>query len=270
MDRGHSRTRLTADLRSLGLRVGQNLLVHCSLGQVRPDGGPATLLGAIRDVTGPAATLVVPAQTTWNSVTSRVFREATAHLDEAGRARHFTELPAFDPLFTPSSGMGLFAEYVRTQPGAARSAHPQSSFAAIGPRAADAMSTHDLNCHLGERSPLGWLYDTSAAILLLGVGYSVCTAFHLAEYRLRPRPRRMTYDCFTVSRGARVKRKFRDIELDDSDFGLIGDELDLTDNTDGARGYGVVGSARSKLVPLREAVHFATSWMNENRKISTR
>ena len=61
------------------------------------DGGGATLLGAIQDVAGPAATLVVPAQTAWNSLTSRAFRAATAGLDPDGYARYVAAMPGFDP-----------------------------------------------------------------------------------------------------------------------------------------------------------------------------
>ena len=53
--------RLTADLRSLGLLPGQNLLVHCSLSAIGwVDGGPATLLQAIADVTGTTETSPTP------------------------------------------------------------------------------------------------------------------------------------------------------------------------------------------------------------------
>jgi aminoglycoside 3-N-acetyltransferase len=33
----------------------------------------------------------------------------------------------------------------------------------------------------GEHSPLARLEEVGAQVLLLGVGYDVCTAFHLAE-----------------------------------------------------------------------------------------
>ena len=78
-----SREQLAAELRSLGLRPGQDLLIHCSLRRIGPvEGGAATLLDALLDVTGPQATLVVPAQTTLNSFTSREFHAAVAGLDE--------------------------------------------------------------------------------------------------------------------------------------------------------------------------------------------
>jgi aminoglycoside 3-N-acetyltransferase len=265
-----SREQLAADLRSLGLRPGQDLLIHCSLRRVgQVDGGAATLLAAIQDVAGPAATLVVPAQTAGNSLTSRAFRAATAGLDPDGYARYVAAMPGFDPASTPSAGMGAFAEHVRTRPRARRSAHPQSSFAALGPSAAAAMAVHDLDCHLGERSPLRWLYDAGAAILLIGVGYSACTAFHLAEYRLSGVLPTQEYHCFSVSGQTRAAHQFTDICLDDSDFALIGIALDAVTWPDSGAAVrrGHVGMAACTLLPMSAAVDFARSWMESHRGV---
>jgi aminoglycoside 3-N-acetyltransferase len=260
---------LAADLRLLGLRRGQDLLIHCSLRRVgRVDGGAGTLLNAIMGVAGPLATLVVPALTTENSFSSAAFRAATDHLTAEERARYVAAMPGFDPVSTPSSGMGWFAEYLRTRPSACRSSHPQSSFAAIGPRAHACTRVHDLDCRYGERSPLGWLYAADAAILLLGVGYSVCTAFHLAEYRMPGNPRRRPYHCFTADGGTRAEREFIDLALDDRDFGELGADLEsaaLLDR-DGPR-RGKVGAAECRLVPLRMAVDFACSWLEIHRRL---
>jgi len=177
-------------------------------------------------------------------------------------------MPGFDPASTPSAGMGILAEYLRTRPSAKRSSHPQTSFAAIGPRASACVSVHDLDCHIGERSPLGWLYAAGAAILLLGVGYSACTAFHLAEYRLPGELPRRRYHCFTGEGGTRVEREFTDIALDDSDFAALGAELESAAGRDTTYGLrkGQVGSAACRLVPLRTAVDFACSWLEIHRK----
>lgn len=262
-----SREQLTADLRCLGLQRGQDLLIHCSLRRIGPvEGGAAALLDALLDVSGPQATLVVPAQTALNSLTSRDFRTAVAGLEEAERARFVAAMPGFDPARTPSHKMGAFAEYLRMHPSAVRSRHPQTSFAALGLRARTCTSVHDLDCHLGDRSPLGWLYAADAAVLLLGVGYMACTAFHLAEYRLPWTLPYQVYQCFTVAEGERVRREFTAPVLDDSDFGRLGAALEA--GTAVALRRGRVGSGTGRLVSLRAAVDFGVSWLTIHRRQS--
>ncbi len=71
-----TRERLAPDLRALGVRPGQTLLVHASLrriGWVRA--GAWTVVAALTDVLGPDGTLVAAAGTLENSLTSRAFRE---------------------------------------------------------------------------------------------------------------------------------------------------------------------------------------------------
>jgi aminoglycoside 3-N-acetyltransferase len=264
------RARLAADLRSLGLRRGQDLLVHCSMRRLGPVvGGAATLLAALRDVATHDATIVVPAHTAGNSLTSRTFRAVTTNLNQEEHARYVANMPGFDPASTPSAGMGAFAEHVRTHPEARRSAHPQSSFAAVGPVAAAAMAVHDLDCHLGERSPLRWLYDADAAIVMLGVGYAACTAFHLAEYRLPGEQRWREYHCFIGSGTARTEHRYTDIDLDDSDFEQLGAALDAAVWRDAgaAPRRGRVGMAACTLMRMRSVVDFARSWMAEHRRL---
>ena len=254
--------RLTADLRALGVRPGQDLLIHCALRQVgRIDGGAATLIDALRAAAGPAATLVVPTQTTLKSFTAKAFLTATAGYSAEQLAQYLAAMPGFDPASTPSAGMGALAEHVRTRQGACRSSHPHTSFTALGPRAAACASIHDLDCHLGERSPLGWLYAADAAILLLGVGYTACTAFHLAEYRLPgPLPLRR-YTCFTAADGARTKHEFTDVAFDDSDFARLGAAI----GPEPFVLHGQVGAALSLLLPVRAAVDFALAWFLDHR-----
>ena len=206
---------------------------------------------------------MAPAQTTLNSLTSRDFHAAVVGLDEDERARFVAAMPGFDPARTPSQGMGAFAEYLRTCPSAVRSRHPQASFAALGRRARACTSVHDLDCHLGDRSPLGWLHAADAAVLLLGVGYTSCTSFHLAEYRLPWMHPVQVYHCFTAKEGRRVEHKFTAVALDDSDFARLGAALEA-DPSSGVR-QGHVGFGTGRMVPFRTAVDFAVSWLRAHR-----
>lgn len=246
-------TSLAGDLRALGVH-GQDVLVHASLRRIGC--GPAAVLAALRETAG---TVAVPAQTPLSSPTSRAFEQATAGFDARQAAEFRCRLPGFDRASSPSQGMGAFAEHVRTRPEAFRSGHPLTSFAAIGPRALACTVRHDLDSHLGDRSPLGWLYERDAAILLLGVGYAVCTAFHLAEYRLPAR--RRDYQCLVSDGGARRELRFSGIVLDDEDFPRLGAHLDGEPFVRRGR----VGGADSRLLPIRAAVDTAVAWMRENR-----
>src|SRR6185503_17598020 len=146
------------------------------------------------------------------------------------------------------------------------SVHPQSSFAALGPLAADLMAGHDPTCHYGERSPLARLAGRSAKVLLLGVSYEVCTAFHLAEYRV-PQPPRRRYECVVAGPGGAGRRWFRyeDVVLDDTDFAVLGGALEASDIGPRVVRAGAVGRAPCRLLLLREAVAFAADWIRANR-----
>lgn len=254
-----TRSSLADDLRHLGVRAGSVLLVHSAM---RPlgwvCGGSQAVVLALRDVLGPEGTVVVPTHTPDNSdpATWR-YRPVPAEWWPVIRA----ELPGFDPAITPSRWMGVIAETVRTWPGARRSSHPQVSFAALGPRAAEIVDGHPLAGMLGERSPLGRLYDLDADVLLLGVGHESNTSLHLAEYR-RPDPPRACFGAAVrTPDGGRQWVWWEDVALDASDFHLLGEDLDAS----GVVRFGYVGGAWSRLMRQRAAVDFAVEWIAAHR-----
>jgi aminoglycoside 3-N-acetyltransferase len=256
-----NRESLARDLRSLGVIPGQTLLVHASLRRIGwVSGGAGAVVAALRQVLGQEATLVVPASTADNSDTSRLYQARTTGMtsDEIGRYRD--AMPPFT-LERPSIGTGRIAECVRTAPGAVRSEHPQTSFAALGPQAGMLMSGHQFDCHLGESSPLGRLYKAGAWVLLMGVGYEACTCFHLAEYRYVPFPPRQVYGCVVAEQGQRRWRSYEDVVLDDRDFAALGAAFDQTGHV--IRGH--VGQAQCLLAPIAAAVDFATEWLRQHR-----
>lgn len=259
------RADLTADLRALGVSAGQVLLVHASMHRFgRIPGGAATVVAALRDAIGAEGTLVVPTGTASNSDTSRLHARRTAGMNADQVREYRAAMPAFDPATTPSDEMGQVAEQVRTTPGAIRSCHPQSSFAAIGPMAHEMTGGHAPDCHLGESSPLARLYETGAWILLLGVGYDACSAFHLAEYRYTPDPPRRAYRCVVTVDGRATWWEYHDVVLDDRDLVGIGTDLDATGHVLKGR----VAEADCRLMPLVPAVDFATAWLRRHRTLS--
>lgn len=253
---------LADKLLALGLARGMTLLVHASLRSIGwVEGGAEAVAAALRQVLSPAGTLVVATPTAENSDTSRDYLSRIAGMTAPQVLDYQRAMPPFDRAATPA-GSGLIAEAVRTTAGAIRSAHPQSSFAAIGPLARPLMKRHAISCHLGEDSPLGKLYQADAWILLLGVGYASCTALHLAEYRYQEKPLLRSYRCVVRHRGEAQWRRFTDVVLDDSDFTDIGDALD--GNIACKRGH--VGKAEYRLVLMKDVVDYTADWMRAHRQ----
>ncbi|MCK2219655.1 AAC(3) family N-acetyltransferase [Actinomadura sp. ATCC 31491] len=241
---------------------GQVVLLHSSLRSLGPvEGGAGTVVAALRGLLGPDGTLAVPTGTSGNSDTSPLYRAAVAGMTAAEVAAYRDRMPAFDPATTPSQGMGVIAEHVRTLPGARRSGHPQTSLAAVGPLAARITGGHARDCLLGERSPIARLYDAGARVLLLGVGYDKCTAFHLAEYRRTAHPPRRTYRAVVDDGDGRGWCEFEDVALDAGDFPALGAAFEET----GVVRRGRVGAAGARLFPLRSAVDYAVDWLAANR-----
>jgi aminoglycoside 3-N-acetyltransferase len=258
-----TRQSLAEDLRALGIRAGQVLLVHASLRKLGPvAGGAGEVVAALRQAVGRTGTLVVPTGTAGNSDTSREFLSRTTGLTDGQIARYKAAMPPFDPATTPSQGMGRLAETIRTTPGAVRSIHPQTSFAALGPRARQLTSGHAMDCHLGESSPLGRLYEEGAWILLLGVGFAACSAFHLAEYRYAPDPPTRRYRCVIDVGGRAVWHEYRDVVLDDREFGEMGADFN---RATGLTAQGRVGRAESRLLPMVPMVDYAVNWLRQRR-----
>ncbi|ACQ78655.1 Aminoglycoside N(3')-acetyltransferase [Beutenbergia cavernae DSM 12333] len=267
-----TRSSLAQDLAALGVRPGETLLVHSSLSSLGwVCGGAPAVVDALLDALGPDGTLAVPTHSMDNTDPAG-WQAPPVPEDWWPLIR--AEMPGYDPRTSPTRGMGRIPDAVRAVPGAVRSAHPQSSFTALGARAAEVTEPHPLECNLGDDSPLGHLERLGARVLLLGVGYDACTTFHLAEYRV-PRPRLAPSSCAVLrADGTREWVTYTDVELDDEGFPELGAAFEAAAHDDdgaasGAGGGGVVvgrvGDATARLFPLAAAAAFATAWLTEHR-----
>ncbi|WP_329548324.1 AAC(3) family N-acetyltransferase [Streptomyces sp. NBC_01356] len=248
-----TRDTVSAQLLSLGVRPGETLLLHSSLSSLGwVCGGAVAVVQGLLDTLGPDGTLVVPTQ---SGDLSDPALWSNPPVPEEWWPAIRAAMPAYDPLVTPARGVGVIPETVRNWPGALRSAHPQTSFAAIGPGAAAVVDGHAPDCRLGERSPLARLEDMGARVLLLGAGYDACTAFHLAEYRI-PSP------LVEVGRPAAGGwEEVTEVSISSERFDELGSDFER----DRPVVRGRVGAADTRLFPVADAVAYAERWLALHR-----
>jgi aminoglycoside 3-N-acetyltransferase len=249
------------DLRRLGVRPGDVLMVHASMRRV---GGDAShVVAAIDEVLGEDGTwmMTLGAEDEWSWVNERPEEEREALL--AGT-------PPFDKLITPAEqDNGVLAEVFRTAPGTVVSDHPEGRFAARGRRATELM--HDVPWHdyYGKGSPLERLLEMDGKVLRLGADIDTVTLLHHAEW-LAPIENKRRVRRHRVVQGDRGEPVVRVVDtLDDSEGiadyeGVEGDEFGviLTDYLATGRAQtGQVGGAQSELIDGRDLVRFAVDWI---------
>ena len=269
-----SRTGLAQDLRALGVREGDLLMVHASLRAIGPvEGGPPQVLGALLDAAvGPGGTIA--AFVSWDR-SPYVETLDGAVLDERERQAW----PAFDPAANPEpyAEFGALNRFICSHPAVRRSPHPDASFAAIGRRADEITREHPLVEGYGPGSPLGRIVRMQGRVLLLGAGLDSVTVLHHAEVLADiPGKRRVSYEVPLATPGGK-----RWLPAENFDTNGILDEFAVAGRPDAveaiARDYvaggqgrrGRVGAAACHLFEAAHIVDFGVRWL-ESRFGSTR
>lgn len=150
---------LVIGLRDLGVQPGDLVFVHASLSRFGyVEGGPRTVIEALRETIGPDGTLAMPA------FTFGLLNEPAPMLD----IRH-------SPCW-----VGKTYELFRTEYATHRSHHITHSVAAAGPLAEALTGAHG-RTPFGETSPFVQLARRGGKLLLMGVSHNSNTTMHAVE-----------------------------------------------------------------------------------------
>lgn len=177
-----TRQELTRDLKSLGLRSGDLVMVHSSMRSVGPIlGGPNEMIEALLESVGPSGTVMMYVD--WEDGAQRYTRaDGETPLAPARR----DAWPAFDPAKARADrSYGILPEFLRTWPGARRSGNPGASVTAVGGQAEWICADHPLNYGYGPGSPLAKLVEARGRVLLLGSPLENVTLLHFSEHAAR-------------------------------------------------------------------------------------
>lgn len=256
-----TRSDLRADLERLGVRGGDVVMVHAAMSKVgRLLNGPDALIGALRDAVGAEGTLA--AYTDWDARYDEL-------LDAQGRVRSEwrDHIPAFDVQASRAiRGHGVLPEFLRTTPGAIRSANPGASVAAIGSRAAWLTADHSIDYGYGAQSPFAKLVQAEGKVLMVGAPLDTMTLLHHAEHLAGIPGKLIRRQEVPFAEAGRVTWRFvEEFEtaepvvrgLADDYFARIAEEFLAT----GRGSRGLIGQADSVLVDAAPVVAFAVEWL---------
>jgi len=259
-----TRRHLQDQLRALGLGPGDAVMVHAAMRRVGPLlNGPDALIGAIRDVVGSNGTLLCYVD--WDAC----YDDAA---DEEGRIPESLkpDIPPFDPRSSRANrDHGVFAEFVRTTPGALRSGNPGASVAAIGAKAKWFTADHPLDYGYGEGSPFARLVKAGGKVLMAGAPLDTISILHHAEHLARIPGKRIRRLEVPLLEDGRTRWRMIE-EFDTSDPVVDGLDPDYFRTiveeflSQGRGARGLVGSAPSVLVPAAEIVAFAVGWLESH------
>ncbi|MDP3174994.1 MAG: aminoglycoside 3-N-acetyltransferase [Phenylobacterium sp.] len=264
-----TRASLAADLGRLGVCAGDAVMVHAAMRRVgRLLNGPDALLGALLDSMGPAGTILAYAD--WDALYDEL-------LDADGRVppEWRDQVPPYDPAASRAArDNGVLAEFVRTTPGALRSANPGASMVALGARAEWFTADHPLDYGYGEGSPLAKLVEANGKVLMVGAPFDTLTLLHHAEHLAQiPNKRVRRYEVpFAAPHGVEW-RMVEEFDTSDPVVGGLADDYfaDLVRGflASGQGVQGLVGEAPSLLVDAAAICAFAVDWLErEGRRVS--
>ena len=256
-------SQLVSDFTALGMRPGSVVMLHSSykaVGNVL--GGPPVVIDALLQTLTPQGTLMM--YVGWENSPPDYFVNTPP--DDVPDII-YREHPAYDPRTARAvRDHGVLAETFRTHPGVLRSAHPDSSFCALGQQAEYITRDHPFFYGYGENSPLEKLCQLNGYVLMLGAPLFTVTLLHYAEHKARLANKRIIrYRCPILLNGEKV---WVDLEEFDTGINVIDAEYGFQDIAGDylAAGGGVkgqVGQAETYLFDAAGIAAFGIRWLEE-------
>jgi len=205
----YSRGRLANDLRGLGIKTADTVMLYASVRAVgEVAGGPDQIHLAFKDVLTAEGTLMM-------------YASCPRYYDEVGRGNLTKEqereilekLPAFDALTARSArDNGTLVEFLRTYPDSRVNRHV-ARFVFCGKQAEHLMSPQPWNYALGSDSPLERFLMLNGKIVLLGSDHDAVTFLHYAEHVADiPGKRIVHYQVPVMEDGRRVWRDMEEFD----------------------------------------------------------
>ena len=258
---------VAAEIRALGVRTGDLLMLHAALRRIGPVVGAAEgVVEAVERAVGPDGTvlMVLGAVDDHDWVNSR---------PESERPELLADAEPFDHLRTPAlPDVGVLAEVLRTMPATVVNDHPEGRFAARGRLAHELLTDLPWDDYYGPGSALDRFVAAGGRVLRLGANPDTVTALHHAEY-LADVPDKLRVRRFRKVAGPTGPRIMVVECLDDEDgivpvdrqpaedyFSVILREYLAT----GRAATGTVGAATAELIDAADLVHFGAAWMTAN------
>jgi aminoglycoside 3-N-acetyltransferase len=258
-----TRSELATDLRKLGVRLGDAIMLHVSVKAIGwIVGGPDVVIQAPVDVLGQGGTLMM--YVAWKEDAPYSLAQLPGKWQEA----YLKECPPLDPARSRANrDWNILTEYLRTWPGAYRSGNPEASCVAVGAKAEWLTENHPLQYAYGPGSPLAKLLEVKGKVLLLGAPFGSITLLHYAENIAEvPNKQIVRYRMPILRKG---KREWVDIE----EFDTCGNILPRAEQyfeaiprvylTSGKGTKGKVGTADSYLFDAADFVKFAVQWLEK-------
>ncbi|MCG8527530.1 MAG: AAC(3) family N-acetyltransferase [Opitutales bacterium] len=245
----HTLKTLLRDIRAIGIRSNDSLLIHSSMksmGQV--DGGADTVIDAFQESLSEGL-LIFPTHTwnEWNNVDG-----------------------FYDPVTEPSC-VGVLTEVFRKRENVFRSLHPTHSIAAWGKGAETYVQGEEQFETPGPRKGCwGRLYDVEAKILFLGASLKTNTFLHSVEEwydipdRIAPEP-----TGYRIKRndGSIIERNFFHHFSKYGDPSQNFDKIEKLAVEKGVANYGEIGSASSVLCDARGLADLVGQLLQRDRHL---